>query len=197
MHSKLDIDASVVIDDKIACFPLTKRSELDVEAAREAIRSVLPAGGASADSPVLVYWKDSLTVRVWGTIHYSCLPAMPCHLPVAQQLRPPRFGLPAQVEQQLPQAKALQAGRCLAATAHRAILPLLRQGAGSYTAEGGEQMVEALQRSHAALKQVGAGAAQCAGWQGMLRLPHMLQQPVVQLQLLLTRLCASKRVGSL
>ena len=102
MHSKLDIDASVVIDDKIACFPLTKGSELDVEAAREAIRSVLPAGGASADSPVLVYWKDSLTVRAWGTIHYSCLPAMPCHLPVAQQLRPPRFGLPAQVEQQLP-----------------------------------------------------------------------------------------------
>lgn len=31
------------------------------------------------------------------------------------------------------------------------------QGAGGYAAEGGEQMLERLQRSHAALKQVGSG----------------------------------------
>lgn len=39
------------------------RSVLDMEAARQAIRAALPPGGPTADSPVLVYWKDSLTVR--------------------------------------------------------------------------------------------------------------------------------------
>ena len=46
-------------------------SGLDIAAAREAIRGVLPAGGASADTPVLVYWKDSLTVREGTALHRS------------------------------------------------------------------------------------------------------------------------------
>ena len=44
------------------------------------------------------------------------------------------------------------------------------QGAGSYAAEGGEAMIETLQRSHAALKQVCWVHALLYTWQ--VRRPH-------------------------
>lgn len=44
-----------------------------------------------------------------------------------------------------------------------------QQGAGGYAAEGGEAMLETLQRSHAALKQVGLVQALVYTWQVRMR----------------------------